>query len=286
MGTPAAELSATGDALNLAVRLQGLALPGQVVIASETRRLFGAAFELELLGPLTLKGIAQPIEAWRVRGERLAASRFEAQQLQELVRFIGRDSELSLLMERWSIALDGEGQLVLMSGEAGIGKSRIGQALRERLAAEPHDTVLWQCSLYYGTSSLYPVIQWLARLAGMASIDVIEERSGKLEQALVRAGAALEPPAIGHLLHLLGLPDGGRVPPDLSPQQQKVRTLQALAELLDAMSGGTPVLFLVKDAHWIDPTTEELLGLAIRPAAGRAGTGARHRSARVHADVG
>ena len=181
-GTPAAERSASGETPNLAARLQGQAKPGEIVLADDTRKLLGESFALESLGALDLKGFATPQQAWRVLGERTAATRFEAQHMQGLVEFIGRDSEVALLLERWALAREGEGQAVLLSGEAGIGKSRICQTLRDHLrgplrdhlgdhlrdspAGESVATVLLQCSPYFSSSALYPVVQHLERTAG------------------------------------------------------------------------------------------------------------------------
>ena len=141
-GTPAAERSASGETPNLAARLQAQAQPGEIVLADDTRKLCGESFVLESLGRLDLKGFTAPIQAWRVVGERVAATRFEAQHMQGLVEFVGRDSEVALLLERWALARDGEGQAVLLSGEAGIGKSRVCQTLRERLAGESTVTIV------------------------------------------------------------------------------------------------------------------------------------------------
>ncbi|MDM0021459.1 AAA family ATPase [Variovorax saccharolyticus] len=256
-GTAAAERSASGETPNLAARLQAQARPGEIVLADETRKLVGDSFVLESLGLLDLKGFAEPVKAWRVAGEHRVATRFEAQHMHGLVEFIGRDSELALLLERWALARDGEGQVVLLSGEAGIGKSRICQVLRERLAGESVATVLLQCSPYFSSSALYPVVQHLERTAGMAPADPPEDRARKLE---LMAGA-LPASSLGCLLRLVGLPDGGRSSPGgASPQEEKAHTLEGLIDLLLRLSRQQPVLFLVEDAHWIDPTTEELIG--------------------------
>ena len=256
-GTAAAERSASGETPNLAARLQAQAQPGEIVLADDTRKLVGDSFVLESLGLLDLKGFAAPVEAWRMVGERGVATRFEAQHMQGLVEFIGRDSEVALLLERWALARDGEGQVVLLSGEAGIGKSRICQVLRERLAGESMGTVLLQCSPYFSSSALYPVVQHLERTAGMVPMDSPEDRAGKLEQL-----AGTQPTtSLGCLLRLVGLPDGGRsLPGGASPQEEKAHTLEALIDLLQRLSEEQPVLFLVEDAHWIDPSTEELIG--------------------------
>ena len=260
-GTSAAEVSASGETPNMAARLQGCAQPGEIVISADTRRLLGASFELQSLGALELKGFASATHAWRVIGERSVASRFEAQHIQELTQLIGRESEVSLLRERWAMALDGEGQVVLLTGEAGIGKSRISQALRQRVVGEAFTTVLWQCSPYFTSSALYPVAQQLSRAAGIVPAKPPEERAHKLVQLLESTG--LKPESVGYLLKMLGLPDGGRLPAGLAPQREKANTLNALVDGVLGLAQHQPVLLLVEDAHWIDPTTEELLALAI-----------------------
>jgi len=262
-GTAAAEHTASGETPNLAARLQTQAAPGEIVLSAETRHLVGASFELESTGELQLKGFAAPVVAWRVRGERSVASRFEAQHESELIEFIGRASEVSLLLERWSLARGGEGQVVLLSGEAGIGKSRICQTLRERLADERHATVLLQCSPYHSSSALYPVVQYFERTTGITPTDSPELRGQKLER-LLGPEMGLSAQSQAQLSRLMGAPDGGRLPPaGESPQQEKLQSLQAPIDLLRALSRQLPVLMLIEDAHWIDPTTEELVGLTI-----------------------
>jgi class 3 adenylate cyclase/tetratricopeptide (TPR) repeat protein len=258
-GTPAAERSASGETPNLAARLQAQAAAGEIVIANETRRLLGTAFAFDALGTLALKGFVAPVKAWRVIGERALPTRFEAQHEAALFEFIGRDSEVALLLERWQLARDGEGQVVLLGGEAGIGKSRICQTLRERIAAsDVNATVLLQCSPYHAGSALHPVVQHLQRAAGFASDDSAQVRTDKL----VRFAGELPDEQLGALLRLLGLPDGGR-PPSAAPHEEKTRTFQALWQLLQRLAEQQPVLYLVEDAHWIDPTTEELIGQTI-----------------------
>ena len=265
-GTAAAEQTASGETPNLAARLQSQALPGEIVLSDETRRLVGSSFELESTGALELKGFAGPVEAWRVRGERSVASRFEAQhqsELSELIEFVGRGSEVALLLDRWSLARDGEGQVVLLTGEPGIGKSRISQTLRERLADEPHAVVLLQCSPYHGSSALHPLVQYFERAAGIASTDTPPQRGEKLAN-LLGEDVELEPQAFGYLLRLLGVPDGGRLAAvGDDPMQDKAQLVQAPLALLRSLSRHLPVLLLIEDAHWIDPTTEQLGALTV-----------------------
>jgi class 3 adenylate cyclase/tetratricopeptide (TPR) repeat protein len=260
-GTPAAERSASGETPNLAARLQSVAQPGEIVVSNETRRLVGAAFDLAPLPGLELKGFAATVRAWRVLGERPVATRFEAQHAHALTRLVGRDSELALLVERWSMACDGEGQVVLLSGEAGIGKSRIGQALREQVSAGPGTVLVWQCSPFAISTALYPAAQQLVRAAQFAADDDAPARAAKLEAALAPTG--LRPTEVARLQKLLGLPDGGRLPASQSPQQEKAATLGALIDGVAGLAARQPLLLLLEDAHWIDPTTEELLGQAI-----------------------
>ena len=256
-GTAAAEHAASGETPNLAARLQAQAHPGEIVVSANTRQLLGHAFALESVGRLDLKGFIAPIEAWRVVSEHRAATRFEAQHMQGPVAFVGRDSELALLMEQWALARDGEGRVVLLVGDAGIGKSRICQRVRERLADESVATALLQCSPYFSASALYPVTQYLERASGVAPGDALEVRAAKLAEL----AGSLPDAALGCLLRLLGLPDAGRCPPGgAPPEEEKAHTLEALIELLHQLSARQPVLFLVEDAHWIDPTTDELIG--------------------------
>ena len=262
-GTPAAELTASGGTPNLAARLQAAARPGEIVVSDDTRRLLGASFDLASAGALELKGFAAPVEAWRVGAERSVASRFEAQHDEsELVGFVGRDAEVALLEERWALACDSEGQVVLLAGEAGIGKSRITHTLRERLPSGAA-TVLLQCSPYFANSALHPLVQYFERVAHIAPTDSVLARTDKLARL---AGAEIDFPArsFGYLLRLMGLPDGGRIAQAAeSAAQENLALLQAPVDLLRALSHHHPVLLLIEDAHWIDPTTEELVALAI-----------------------
>jgi class 3 adenylate cyclase/tetratricopeptide (TPR) repeat protein len=257
-GTPAAERSASGDAPNLAARLQSHAAPGEILISDHTRKLVGIAFALDSLGPLALKGFAAPVRAWRVCGERVLASRFEAQHEAALFDFVGRESEVALLRERWDLAHDGEGQVVLLTGEPGIGKSRTCQVLREGLSPGTFATVLLQCSPYHGNSALHPVVQHLARTACIGPSDPPVARAEKV----ARLAGTLAEDLLGALLRMMGLPDGGR-PASASPQHEKMQTMQALEELLRRLSQQQPVLYLVEDAHWIDPSTDELIGQTV-----------------------
>ena len=267
-GTPASEHSASGETPNLAARLQGVASPGEILVSESTRMLLGASFELEALGVRVLKGFAEPVPAWRVQGERGHASRFEAQHERELNALIGRDSELALLLDRWALARDGEAQVVLLSGEAGIGKSRVCQALRERLRDEPHTVIVLQCSPYFSGSALYPVVQQLQRAAGVTADDTPAQRRAKLHNVT----RSLPSDAVHALRSALGMAaaddapasaESGAAEPASTPQQIKSQALHALVALVREAAAERATLLWVEDAHWIDPTTQEWLALLL-----------------------
>ncbi len=259
----AQERAAVGETPNLAARLQGLARPGQVVVSGSTRRLLAEMFELDDLGQLPLKGLATPVQTFAVRRERSSESRFAARAGPRPLPIVGREQELALLMERWRGAKAGEGQMVLLTGEAGIGKSRITVALIEALAAEPHIRLRHQCSPYHADSALWPVIEQLGLAAGLTPEDAIETRLDKLEALLARGGdkAARAAPLVASLLGIDGEARYG--PMELTPQQRRNRTLEALVGQVVGLAGARPVLWVIEDAHWIDPTTLELVELAL-----------------------
>jgi class 3 adenylate cyclase len=268
----------SGETPNLAARLQALAAPGSVVISQSTRRLVAGVFELTDLGPQRLKGFAEPLSAWQVEGQRRAEGRFEARQTGGLTPLVGRDEEISVLLRRWRQASDGEGQVVLLSGEPGIGKSRLVRELHGRLGGEPHLWLTYQCSPHHQTSPLHPVIEQLERAAGFEREHPPRTRLDKLEALLAR-GRCARPVISGSsasdctdklgqivslVAALLGVPTGGRYPlPELTPQRQKQLTLEALVDQLEGFAAGQPVLLIYEDAHWTDPTTQELLALTI-----------------------
>jgi class 3 adenylate cyclase len=259
----AREEAVVGDAPHLAARLQALAVPGTVVIGQATRRLLGGVFGLEDLGPRRLKGFAEPLAAFRVAGEGGAEGRFEARQSTGLTPLIGRDEEIALLLHRWRQAKDGEGQVVLLSGEPGIGKSRLVREVRARLEGEPHIRMLCQCSPHHTTSPLHPVIAQLERAAGFERDDPPETRLDKLAALLARGTDRLDE-AVPLVAALLGVPTGARYSlPEMSPQRQKQRALEVLVDQLEGLAAAQPVLLAYEDVHWLDATTQELLGLTI-----------------------
>ena len=253
------EEAVVGDTPNLAARLQAIAEPDSVVISARTRQLVGGLFEYQDLGSQRLKGIAEPVRAWRVSGERRTESRFEASHFAGLTPFVGRQQEVSLLLHRWRLAKDSEGQVVLLSGEPGIGKSRIIQTLRERIAAEPHARLRYQCSPYHTNSALFPIIAQLELAAGFASGDTPERKLDKLEGLLAQSSENVDEVA-PLFAALLSVATDDRYPPlELTPQQQKEKTLEAMVDQLAGLADRQPVLMIFEDAHWIDPTTQELL---------------------------
>lgn len=251
--------SIAGDTPNLAARLQGAAEPGQIVVADSTRRLAGQSFQIESLGAQELKGFSSPVTLFAVRGEREMESRFDAAHASALSKFIGRNSEIGMLLERWEMAKGGQGQAVFVSGEAGIGKSRLVDALEERLHEDLHEEIRLQCSPYHAASAFYPVIQRLNRFAGFSPADDRATRAEKFHLILDRYGenAGDVGPAYAELLSL----DVGDAykPPNLSAQQRKDLIVRTVAKRLLHAAKIAPVLFVVEDAHWIDPSTGEVL---------------------------
>jgi predicted ATPase len=261
---PADEEMVFGETPNLAARLQTFAQPGSVVISASTRRLVGSLFELTDLGPRRLKGFAEPLSVFRVEGEGRARGRFEAFHTQRLPPLVGREREVASLLDHWARAKRGEGQVVLLPGEPGIGKSRLIRALRERLATEPHVPVSHFCSPHHVNSALHPIIAQLERAAALAPGEPPDVQLGKLERLLEQAAEDVGD-TVPLIAALLGLPASERYPPlNLDPQQQKRRLLEVLVGQLAGLARARPVLDTYEDVHWIDPSTLELLDLVVR----------------------
>jgi class 3 adenylate cyclase len=259
----AQEQAVVGETPNLAARLQALAEPSAVVIAAATRRLTGGLFEYRDLGTMALKGFAENVQAWQVLGAGTAESRFEALRA-TTTALVGREEEIDLLIRRWEQAKRGDGFVVLISGEPGIGKSRIAQAVAERISAEPHTRLRYFCSPHHQDSALYPSIAQLERAAGFRREDTSEQRLAKLEAVLLAQGSDNLSEAIPLLADLLSTPTGDRYTPlDLTPQKRKEKTLHAQLAQVEGLAAQQPVLMVWEDVHWSDPTTRELLDLLI-----------------------
>ena len=261
----AQEQAVVGETPNLAARLQALAEPGTVVISSSTRRLTGGLFDYRDLGAVALKGFAETVPAWQVLGASAAESRFEALRA-STTPLVGRDEEIDLLLRRWEQAKGGEGSVVLLSGEPGIGKSRIAETILERLSGEPHTRLRLFCSPHHQDSALYPSITQLERAAGFRRDDTDEQRLTKLEAVLALAADDLGE-AVPLLADLLSIPTGDRYPAlDLTPQKRKEKTLRALVAQVEGLAARQPVLLVVEDVHWADPTSLELFDLIVERA--------------------
>jgi tetratricopeptide (TPR) repeat protein len=245
---------ASGWPLSMGARLLGIANPHEIVIADTTRRLVGDTFELTDLGSVQLKGL-RPSQAWRVESVRRTAARFEAAQRgRPLSALVGRAGEVGQLLDNWHLAEGGAGRVVLISGDAGIGKSRLTETLREKVASDSHTELRYQCSPFHLNAPLYPVVAQLEFAARFARDDTVEQKLDKLERVLADDSQREE--AAPLLASLLSLP---HPPLDLSAQKQKERTLEVLLGQVEAFSKTKPVLMLVEDVHWIDPTSQELI---------------------------
>ena len=256
------EHAVVGKTPNLAARLQAIAEPNMVVVCDSTRSLLGNLFELEDLGARDIKGIAGPTRAWAVLRASSVASRFEALHATGLTVLVGRDEEFELLLRRWQRAKSGEGQVVLLSGEAGIGKSRLTAALLENLATEPHARLRYFCSPQHTNSALYPIIGQMERAAGLVHDDTPQARLDKLDAVLAQTSTSIEDAAL--FAEMLSLPNDGRYPAlELTPEQRRQRTLDALILQVQALTRSSPVLMIFEDAHWADPTSLEVLGRAV-----------------------
>jgi predicted ATPase/class 3 adenylate cyclase len=262
-------LAIVGETPNVAARLQEIAAPDTVVISTATYQLTRGYFECQELGPRTLKGIPTPVSIYQVLGESSAQSRFEVAVTTGLTPLVGREQEVGLLLERWEQAKGGMGQIVLLSGEAGIGKSRLAQELKERVSTEGAICLTFRCSPYHQNSAFYPIIDLLQRVLRFSREDSPTEKLQKLEAALadrltVRPSDGLVVPL---LAALLSLPLPEHYPPlSLTPQKQKQKTLEALLAWLLKEAEQQPILLAMEDLHWVDPSTLEFLSLLIDQA--------------------
>jgi predicted ATPase len=255
----AQEQTVVGETPNLAARLQGIAEPNTVVIAESTRKLLGNLFDLADLGTKELKGLDGQVHAWATLRPASIESRFDAMHASGLTELVGREEELDLLLRRWSKAKTGEGQVVLVSGEAGIGKSRLAAALLEDLASEPHTRLRNFCSPQHTDSALYPTTRQIERAAGFTHDDTPGAKLNKFDALLAQTSTSAHDAAL--FAEMLSLPNHGRYPAlELTPQQRRQETLEALVLQVVALSRQNPVLMIFEDAHWIDPTSLELLG--------------------------
>ena len=258
----AQEHDIVGETPNLAARLQAIAEPNTVVIAEATRNLLGNLFELRDLGLKGLKGIAGPVKVFAALRASSVESRFEAMHAGGMTALVGREEELELLLRRWARARSGEGQVVLLSGEAGIGKSRLSAALMEDIAAKRHTRLRYFCSPQHTDSAFYPLIGQFERAAGFVHGDTSQTKLDKLDALLVQTATSRQDAAL--LAEMLSLPNDGRYPTlDLTPQQRRQRTLEALISQLETLARQTQVLMIVEDAHWTDPTSLELFGRVV-----------------------
>lgn len=263
----AREDSVAGETLNLAARLESIAEPDGVFISENTRRIVGSLFDCESLGERELKGFDRPMSVWRVKGESAHASRFSAVRATHST-LVGREPELAILRQRWGEACDGEGRAVLLLGEAGIGKSRLTDALYSEVRAAPHAYICWQCSAYHENNAFYPVAQYILGAAGIADADTPSGKLEKLVELLNTTRAPLDR-ALPLFADLLSIPtSAGYAAPSLAPAQRKTALIAALSDWIARIAETNPMLLVLEDAHWIDATTQDLMTRLIHGAAG------------------
>src|SRR5262249_26349015 len=255
------EQLALGEVPNIASRIEGLATSNTLLISDTTYRLAQGYFHCEALGAQTLRGMAQPLHVYQVLGESGVQHRLDIVSTRGLTPLVGRESAVTLLLERWEQAKAGHGQVILLSGEAGIGKSRLVQVLKDHVANEPH--VRWECRSveYSQNTALFPLVELFQRILQFETGDTPDEKFGKLEQMLRQYQLPIEEsvPLFAPLLSL-PLPEHRYPPLNLSPQRQRQKTLKTIVAILLELAERHPVLFIVEDLHWTDPSTLELLG--------------------------
>jgi tetratricopeptide (TPR) repeat protein len=250
---------AIGETPDVAARLQAAASPGEVVIAASTRGLVGWMFDCRALGANEVTGLPQRAEAWQVRGETAGVSRFEARRAGALSPLVGRQEQIDLLLRRWDQAKVGDGRVVLLSGEPGIGKSRLAVAFSEHLASEPHKRLRYFCSPQHTDSAFYPIIGQMEHFAGLADDDTPQAKLNKLDAMLAQTSTSIQDAAL--FAEMLSLPNDGRYPAlKLAPQQRRQKTLEALISQIEALARQNPVLMIFEDVHWADPTSLEAFG--------------------------
>ena len=256
------ERAVLGDTPNLAARLQDIAEPNAVVLSESTRRLVEGRFVFEVLVPLVLKGISSMVPAYRALSVRTGSSRFETAHSGDLTRLMGRGGELSLLMQYWERAREGEGQVVLLEGEAGMGKSRLIEAVRETIGVEASTVQRYQCSPYYTATAFHPVVDLLERTAGVALGDDSDTKLDKLETSMETLAQRNEL-TVALMARLLSLPTERYAPLNMTPQRQRAEQIVMLVRQLEDYCALRAMLMLVEDVHWSDPSTVELLDTMI-----------------------
>jgi class 3 adenylate cyclase/predicted ATPase len=262
-GGPGETMEAVGETPNIAARLQTVAEPNTLVVSESTQRLTSAAFDFQDLGFKEFKGVTKPLRTYRVISAKNKGTRFEAAHASSLTPFIGRSSELNLLLDRWQKAKEGDGQVILLSGIPGVGKSRLIYELKASIRDEPHLLWSYQCSPYHSQSAFFPVIEQIERAAEFRASDSDASKFAKLKAYLPSSADDPVNPAL-LIANLLSISAEDRNElSKLSPQQIKNRTISKLIEMLLTFSAQRPVLCIFEDVHWIDPSTLELLELAI-----------------------
>jgi class 3 adenylate cyclase len=257
------QVDVVGETPNLAARLQAQASPNGIVISAGTQRLVRGLFNCASLGAMQLKGFPTPVPVWEVHGESAAESRFDARHARAVTPMVGRERELGLLMGCWERAAAGDAQVAQITGEAGVGKSRMLRALRTALEPSRPNVLSLYCSAYHQASALHPVVNYYERLAGIVHNDAAEQRLAKLETLLRSSGTVLEQ-TVPIVASLLSIPLGDRYAPlRLTPEQLKERTLELLIQRIRDSALQQPVLCLVEDVHWIDPTLSQLISRMI-----------------------